>query len=148
MEIEFNELGFHVSIYRNRVHWTRFPCLIHVPSHLTVTWILSWKSSLLDSISVNGPQHSTCCRGFQLGTCFPLCPSHYISDIEYTQYSSHFSSSQYTQFSKCTLNPLYYTHLTQHLRYTILYLLVFFVKKNLEHIRKSYALFIYFFLLV
>ena len=81
----------------------------------------------------------------QLGTCFPLCPSHYISDIEYTQYSSHFSSSQYTQFSKCTLNPLYYTHLTQHLRYTILYLLVFFVKKNLEHIRKSYALFIYFF---
>ena len=39
-----------------------------------------------------------------------------------------------------TLNPLHYTHLTQHFRYTILYLLVFFVKKNLEHIRKSYVL--------
>ena len=50
--------------------------------------------------------------------------------------------------SLSTLNPLHYTHLTQHLRYTILYLLVFFVKKNLEHIRKSYVLFIYLFLLV
>ena len=123
--------------HRNRVHWTRFPCLIHVPSHLTVTWVLSWKSSLLDSISVNGPQHSTCCRGSQLGTSFPLCPSHYIS-VHLILLSVH--SSQYTQSSK---TPLHYTHLTQHLKYTILYSLVFFVKKNLEHIRKSYVFFFF-----
>ena len=124
METEFIELDFHV------------------PSHLTVTWVLSWKSSLLDSISVNSPQHSTCCHGSQLGTDFPLCPSHYIS-VHLILLSLH--SFQYTQSSEI---PLHYTHLTQHLRYAILYSLVFFVKKNLEHIRKSYALFIYFFLLV
>ena len=43
------------------------------------------------------------------------------------------------------LSALHYTHLTQHIRYTILYLLVFFLKINLEHIRKSYVFFFFFF---
>ena len=147
--VEFFELGFHVwkssslnsvSIHGNRVHWTRFSCLVHVPSTWRSRGVLSWKSSLLDSIFVNGPQHSTCCRGSQLGTCF-LFVHLTISQIEHstpcTLFSfSQFSSSQHSILSECTLHSslhysqiehsLHYTHLTQHFRYTIFYLLGFF----------------------
>ena len=60
------------------------------------------------------------------GTCFPPCSS------------LHSLLSQYLH------SLLYNTHLTQHFRYTILYLLVFFVKKNLECIRTMfYFIFIF-----
>ena len=74
------------------------------------------------------------------GDLFPLCPSHYISDIEHSTPCTLLLLSVHSILSECTLNALHYTHLTQHFRYTILYLLVFFVKKKLEHIRKCYVL--------
>ena len=134
METEFNELDFHVSSMSH-------PPDGHVGTELGI------EPTRLDFHKWSPALHVL--PWVPAGDLFPLCPSHYISDIEHSILSVHFSSSQfsssqYTQSSKCTLNPLYYTHLTQHLRYTILYLLVFFfVKKNLEHIRKSYVFFFF-----
>ena len=121
IETEFVELGFHThklsslnsfSIHRNRVSlnsiFMSHPC----PIHLTVMWVLSWKSSLLDSISVNGPQHSTCCCGSQLGTCF-LFVRLTISQILSTLLPVHFSSSQYTQ-SSLSVHSMLFTTLISH----------------------------------
>ena len=142
IEIEFKKLGFCVfGFHTHKLSSLNLIFMSHpCPIHLTVMWVLSWKSSLLNSISVNGPQHSTCCRGSQLGTCF-LFVHLTISQIEHstpcTLFSfSQFSSSQHSILSECTLHSslhysqiehsLHYTHLTQHFRYTIFYLLVFF----------------------
>ena len=96
IETEFVELGFHThKLSSLNLIFMSHPC----PIHLTVMWVLSWKSSLLNSISVNGPQHSTCCRGSQLGTCF-LFVYLTISQILSTQYSL------YTLAPLSTLNPL------------------------------------------
>ena len=132
-------------MYRNRVQWTRFPCrflwretefielsfytwkpssmnsifMSHpCPIHLTVTWVLSWKSNLLDSISINGPQHSTCCRGSQLETCF-LFIRLTISQILSTQYSLY-TLAPLSLAPLSTLNPLWvYTQSSSlHLSHT------------------------------
>ena len=87
----------------NRVHWTRFSCLVH-PIHLTRSReVLSWKWSLLDLIFVNGPQHSTCCRGSQLGTCL-LFVRLIISQTEHLVPYTLFSSSQFNSFQHSILS--------------------------------------------
>ena len=109
IETEFVELGFHThKLSSLNLIFMSHPCLIH----LTVMWVLSWKSSLLNSISVNGPQHSTCCRGSQLGTCF-LFVRLTISQILSTLLPVHFSSSQYTQ-SSLSVHSILFTTLISH----------------------------------
>ena len=115
IETEFVELGFHThKLSSLNLIFMSHPC----PIHLTVMWVLSWKSSLLNSISVNGPQHSTCCRGSQLGTCF-LFVRLTISQILSTQYSLY-TLAPLSLAHLSTLNPLWvYTQSSSlHLSHT------------------------------
>ena len=143
----------------NRVHWTRFSCLVH-PIHLTRSReVLSWKWSLLDLIFVNGPQHSTCCRGSQLGTCL-LFVRLIISQTEHLVPYTLFSSSQFNSFqhsilseyttlittllSDRALSSLHSSHTTFQV-YNILFASFFLLRKNLEHIRTMFYFILFFF---
>ena len=122
-EIEFNELGFYVT-------W--FPCIemefielgFCVSSRLTFTWVLSWKSSLLDSISINGPHFSTCCCGSQLGPIFPSLSA--ISELLHTHFFTTLSTLSWEVSIHNTFSTLHYIHLTQYISGIQYYLLVFF----------------------
>ena len=114
-----------VSIHRNRVQWTQFLYMetefveldFYVSSHLMVTWVLSWKSSLLDSISMNGPQPSTCCRGSQLGPVFLL-----------VCLFTHYTLSSLTTFSVTLFT--HYTHLRYLHKILWLFAIFFFFKEK------------------
>ena len=130
-----------VSYFINQVQWTRFTSLIPLHQQFLVTWVLSWKSSLLDSISMNGPQPSTCCCGSQLGPVFPPCSSLHslYSPLSYSissllsQYTYYFPKLSHTTLISHNISGIFIQYCD--------YLLVFFFKKNLEHIRKSYVFF-------
>ena len=150
-----------VSIHGNQVHWTWFMC---IETEFDELGFYTWKPSSLNSISMSHPCPIS--PDGHVGTELEIEPTRLnfrkwsqafhvlpwvpagdlfssLSISLYLRYLRLLSlhSSQYTQSSETLLH---YTHLTQHLRYTILYLLVFFfVKKNLEHIRKSYVFFFF-----
>ena len=142
METEFNELDFHTwklssmnSIFMS--HPMSHPPDGHVGTELEI------EPTRLDFRKWSPALHVL--PWVPTGNLFPLCPSHYISNIEhyslYTFSSSQFSSSQHSILSECTLHSslhysqiehsLHYTHLTQHFRYTIFYLLVFFLLRKI-----------------
>ena len=140
IETEFVELGFHThKLSSLNLIFMSHPC----PIHLTVMWVLSWKSSLLNSISVNGPQHSTCCRGSQLGTCF-LFVRLTISQILSTLLHVHFLAPLNLAPLSTQSSSLHSSHTTFQV-YNILFAsFFFFVKKNLEHIRTMFYFILFF----
>ena len=134
-------------MYKKQVQWTRFPSLISLisqhhqshPTASTITWAYP-KSSPEDSIFMNGPQPSMCCRGSQLGPVFLLT-------VGFHSFSSIFSleTQLYILFETTFLNSHLHsqnTHLTQHSQVMFLqycdYLLVFFFKEKF-YIRKSFV---------
>ena len=127
METEFNELDFHVSSMSH-------PLDSHVGTELEI------EPARLDFRKWSPALHMF--PWVPAEDLFPLCPSYYILDIEHSILSVHFSSSQYTQSSS-----LHSSHTTFQV-YNIVFCYFFFVKKNLEHIRKSYILFYFILLLV
>ena len=102
-----------VFVHRNQVQWTRFTILIPLHQQFLVTWVLSWKSSLLDSISMNGPQPSTCCRGSQLRPVFLLVRLF----THYTLFTHYFLSILFTHYFLSLLTT-FLSYLTQHSSHT------------------------------
>ena len=118
LETESKELDFLVS--------SVYPTAASVSDP---TWAYP-KSSLEDSIFMNGPQPSTCCHGSQLGLVFLLTVGSLTASALLFRNSALFSSK--TLYETTFLNSLgtQNTHLTQHSQVMFLqycdYLLVFF----------------------
>ena len=103
METEFNELDFHVSSMSH-------PPDGHVGTELEI------EPTRLDFHKWSPALHVL--PWVPAGDLFPLCPSHYISDIEHSILSVHFSSSQfsssqYTQ-SSLSVHSILFTTLISH----------------------------------
>ena len=118
-ETEFIELNFHVSSMS-------YPPNGYVGTELEIELtrldFRKWSPTLHVLLWVRA------------GDLFPLFLSHYISDIEHSILSVHFSSSQYTQSSLSVHSILFTTLISHNISGIQYYICQFFLLRKIQNI--------------